>query len=164
MSIIINVTTEGKDLTAWVSELGQRSRFIFRVFFSSHYENIFFKDVENGRWIEEDLGYTELAQKVGKLICKELELPSIHVPKLLNWHFEKINDQDFCFGFTTFMMGDQVAYEIYDAKKKYLYTIFELGEDNWEMLGNTPYIMGKTDPLFIAQVINTLTAYSENPE
>lgn len=159
MSIIISLPFEGKESMATVQETGPLHRGIFRVIFSNEYENIFYKDVESGRWIEEDLGYTELAQLVGARIRYRLDGP-VHVPKLLHWHSEEWNGSKMDFGFTCSSHDDQRLFEIYDSRKKYLYTLVESESEGWEILGNNEIIHGRLDSLFLDMVLCVLSAFS----
>lgn len=161
MSTIMHLPLDGKETLAWVKELGPRHRNMYRVVFYNDYENIFYKDVENGRWIEQDLGYTFLAEQIGKRINLRFD-NHIHVPKLLQWHHESNNGRTFAFGFISFFDGEQRCHEIFDEAKKYLYTLIEADNGTWEMLGNSEYVKGNTDPYFLEEVIRTLSVYSEN--
>jgi len=159
MTTTIYLPIDGIDGFAWVSEIGHRHQNIYRVMFSNEYQNVFYKDIENGFWIEEDLGYTELAQSVG-LRINALKENSIHVPKLLVWHKDIIKGMEFCFGFTSFLQNDQKLYEIYDSRKKYLYTLVEDDDNEWEILGNTNLLTGNIDHTFVQQVISALEVYT----
>jgi hypothetical protein len=53
-------------------------------------------------------------------------------------------------------------YEIYDCRSKYLYTLVEMEEDNWQILGNTNVVNGNIDPLFVQMVTRILPLYSGN--
>jgi hypothetical protein len=158
MSIIISLPFEGKEIMATVCETDQRYRSIYRVIFSNEYENVFYKDVENGRWIEEDLGYTEMASLVGSRIKGRLEGP-IHVPKLLNWHSELWNGKQVRFGFTCTLQNDQRLFEIYNSQKKYLYSLLESESEGWEIMGNE-LLRGNIDPFFLEMVLGFLSEYS----
>ncbi len=99
-------------------------------------ENIFYADVENGQWIEEDLGYTLLAAKVGEQIIQRLNYP-VHVPKILTWQQIEPGISDKKFGYYQFRQGRDTLLEIYDQNKKYLYTLAEADADEWQiLLGN----------------------------
>ena len=68
MSNIIYLHVDGVETFAWVTEISHRNHNMFKVSFKNEYENIFYTDVETGRWMEEDLGFTRLAEDVGKQI------------------------------------------------------------------------------------------------
>ena len=159
MSNIIYLQMDDEEVFAWVTELSHRHHSVFKVSFKNEYENIFYKDVENGFWIEEDLGYTELAQNVGSQIWNFINHP-IHVPKLLVWHKEYHDSKKFCFGFTSHTKDDLRLYEIYNCQKKYLYTLAETIEGEWQILGNQSSLLGNIDPAFVLQVIDILPYYS----
>ena len=64
----IGINTKRGTITATVLKAMHYRNNIFRVCFENGYENIFYTNVENGKWIEEDLGYTLLAELVGTQI------------------------------------------------------------------------------------------------
>lgn len=160
MNKIINLPLDGTNGFACVQEIGPRCQRIYSVLFSNEYQNIFYKDVESGEWIEEDLGYTELAARLGTAITNVTE-NSIHVPKLLIWHTESDSNTNFTFGFTSLMEHDQRQYEIYGGNKKYLFTLAESEEDNWQILGNSGLINGKLDPEFVFRIVDALAIYMD---
>ncbi|MEO6491088.1 MAG: hypothetical protein ABIO04_14185 [Ferruginibacter sp.] len=159
MSNIIYLKVDGVESFAWVSEIAHRHHNIFKVSFQNGYQNIFYTDVETGKWIEEDLGFTALAFEVGKQIKPLLKNP-IHVPKLLTWHKQFINDKLICFGFFNFMNGSQKFYQIYNASKKYMYTLVDMDNDEWQILGNSATISSHIDAAFVHQVIQILPLYT----
>jgi hypothetical protein len=162
MSNIIFLEVDREETYAWVTEISQRIRNIFRVVFKDGYENIFYKDVETGRWMEEDLGYTILAQEVGNQISHFMFSP-IHVPKLLIWHTDIIQNKYFRFGFISHIHGEHTMYEIFNAEKKFLYTLAENNNDgDWQILSNRPSQITEKDRKFIEQVIQALPQYAEN--
>ena len=63
---IICYQLDGTVSPARVYEIVHRHHNMYKVSFESGYENIFYTDVETGKWIEEDLGFTSLANKVGQ--------------------------------------------------------------------------------------------------
>jgi hypothetical protein len=133
---------------------------MFKVSFKNEYENIFYTDVETGRWIEEDLGFTSLAEEVGKQIRTFIKNP-IHVPKLLIWHSQYNQEEKLvAFGFFSFLKGKHKLYEIYNTNKKYMYTLVDMDNDEWQILGNSSSVISQIDPLFVEQVIQILPLYS----
>lgn len=160
MSNIIYLHIDGVETFAWVTEISHRNHHMFKVSFKNEYENIFYTDVETGRWIEEDLGFTSLAEEVGKQIRSFLKNP-IHVPKLLIWHSQHNQDDKLIsFGFFSFLKGKHKLYEIYNTNKKYMYTLVDMDNDEWQILGNSSSIISQIDPLFVEHVIQILPLYS----
>ncbi|MEO5983964.1 MAG: hypothetical protein ABIP80_00575 [Ferruginibacter sp.] len=160
MSNIIYLQLDNEETFAWVTEISHRNHQMFKVSFKNDYENIFYTDVETGKWVEEDLGFTSLAYEVGKQIKIFLKNP-IHVPKLLIWHTQHTaDDKHISFGFFNFLKGKHKLYEIYNANKKYMYTLVDMDNDEWQILGNSSSIISQIDPLFVEQVIQILPFYS----
>ena len=161
MSNIIYLQIDGEETLAWVTEIVHRHHNMYRVSFKDGYENIFYTDVETGQWIEEDLGFTMLAEDIGKQIKSFMRNP-IHVPKLLTWHKQYINGKLLSFGFFNFMNGSQKFYQIYNANKKYMYTLVDMDNNEWQILGNSSILGSQVDSVFVRQVIDILPLYTAN--
>lgn len=159
MSNIIFLQIEGAECEARVSEISHRHHNMYNVSFKTGYENIFYTDVETGKWIEEDLGFTDLAHETGIQIRAFMRNP-FHVPKLLTWHKEYINEKLICFGFFNFMNGDQKFYQIYNDNKKYMYTLVHIENDEWQILGNSQIQKKRVDISFVRHVIEILPLYT----
>lgn len=160
MSIIIYLSVDEVETFAWITEISHRNHQMYKVCFKNQYENIFYTDVETGKWIEEDLGFTSLAEQVGKQIYT-FKRNIIHVPKMLTWHKQyNAEDKLFSFGFYSFLKGKHKLYEIYSHNKKYLYTLVDMDNDEWQILGNSSSFISQIDPLFVEQIIQVLPLYS----
>lgn len=161
MENIIYLNVDGNETFGRVSKVMNKMHNMFKIVFKDGYENIFYTDVETGRWIEEDLGFTDLAMKVGRQIKEFIKSP-VHVPKLLVWHKESLMNHSFHFGFFCFSKGRFKMYEIYNMNRKYMYTIVDMQNDEWQLLGNVTASTNKIDPSFIDHIIQVLPLYSEN--
>jgi len=150
---------DGVETLAWASEIVHRHHNMYKVSFKNGYENIFYTDVETGKWIEEDLGFTSLAEDIGKQIKNFMRNP-IHVPKLLTWHKQLVNNKLIWFGFFNFMNGTQKFYQIYNANKKYMYTLVDMENNEWQILGNSSVLSSHIDSAFVRQVIEILPLYT----
>ncbi|MBC7535580.1 MAG: hypothetical protein H7258_07810 [Ferruginibacter sp.] len=158
MNNIIYLVVEGEESFAWITEVSNRNHNMFKVIFRNGYENIFFTDVETGKWVEEDMGFTQLARDIGGQIKNFVRNP-IHVPKLLTWH-KQANDNDVLyFGFFNFMKDKYKMYEIYNSSRRYMYTLVEMDNEEWQIMGNNTASLKNVDPLFIEQVIQILPLY-----
>lgn len=161
MSKIIYLKVDGIESFAWVTEIVHRHHNMYKVSFQDGYENIFYTDVETGKWIEEDLGFTSLATEVGSQIRTFMRNP-IHVPKILTWHKQTVDNKLVCFGFFNFLNGSQKFYQIYNANKKYMYTLVDMENEEWQILGNSSTISDHIDAAFVHQVIQILPLYTAN--
>ena len=161
MSNIIYLQIDGTEKLAWASEIVHRHHSMYKVSFKDGYENIFYTDVETGKWIEEDLGFTDLAREFGNQIRTFMRNP-IHVPKLLTWHKQFIGDRLISFGFFNFMNGSQKFYQIYGFNKKYMYTLVDMDNDEWQILGNFPPVNKHINTSFVHKVIQILPLYTVN--
>lgn len=134
MNKIITCTIDGIATEGLATEIIHRHHYMYQVSFSNGYENIFFTDVETGDWLEEDLGFTSLAAEVGMQVSGSLR-HLFHVPKQLTWHHQPENNKRLSFGFIHIMNGNQHFYQVYNASRKYLYTLVEMENDEWHILG-----------------------------
>jgi hypothetical protein len=159
MNSIIYLQTEGKETIAWITEIAHRHHSMYKVEFESGYANIFYTDVESGQWIEEDLGFTILSQQVGEEIKKLLKNP-IHVPKLLTWHKQYVGSRLISFGFFNFRKGSHRMYEIYNSNKKYLYTLVEMHNSDWQIMGNSNLVINSVDTDFVDHITRILPLYN----
>ena len=163
MTNTITLQYYGQELTGMATEIQNRHHHMFKVVFDNDYENIFFTDVETGQWLEEDLGFTELAREVGKQ-AKLISGNLFHVPRMLTWHRQLVNDELISFGFFNYMKDKYKMYEIYHVNKKYLYTLVEMDNDEWQILGNSLSLHKQIDTRFAHRIIQILSSYTANAE
>ena len=161
MNTTIHIQHNGEMIPGNAIEVPHRQHNMYKVIFENGYENVFYTDVESGKWIEEDLGFTQLAAKIGEQIRSVLQNP-YHVPKILTWHKQVNDNKVLMFGFFNYMKGHHKMYEIYDSRSKYLYTLVQMEERDWQILGNNNVVNGNIDPLFIQMVTRILPLYSIN--
>lgn len=158
MNNIIYLQFDGVDSFAWITEIENKQHSMFKVLFKNGYENIFFTDVESGQWMEEDLGFTILAKEIGTQI-KSLIKNTVHVPKALIWHKQEIDDILISFGFVHFRKENFKMYEIYNANRKYMYTLVEMDNEEWQILGNNTLDIKSINPVFLEYIIQILPLY-----
>ena len=159
MSNSISINIQGQPSTVFFEEIYNRHHCMYKMQFDNGYENIFYTDVETGKWIEEDLGFTGLAQQIGMQI-KKFNRTLIHVPKTLTWHKQYMDDGLVSFGFVSLYRGNHKMYEIYNGNKKYLYTLVEMENEEWQIMGNANMNLNNIDAVFIQHVIQILPLYS----
>jgi hypothetical protein len=115
---------------AVVKEIAHPRHSLFHVSFENGYENIFFTDVETGEWLEEDLGFTKLAETVGLSVSHQLSA-TILVPRPLVW--QKI-DGFTVFGFYNYAYEDNEIYEIYRPNRKFMCYLLRTIKNDWYLL------------------------------
>lgn len=121
---------KGKPATVKYAEINHKYHLMYRIWVGE-YSNIIFRDAETGRWIEEDLGFTSLAQKLGVQLLKK-KLHSLFIPKKINWQpFHKTVQM---FGYYAAPLGDSTLYEIYGDNRKFKYSLLHKGLYDWELL------------------------------
>lgn len=159
MNSIIHLKQDEEEVTAFINEIPHRSHTMYKVIFESGYENIFFTDVETGKWIEEDLGFTPLAKQFGEEVRKITPL-AFHVPKILTWHKQYAEGKMLLFGFISFKKDANKMYEIYNGNKKYMYTLANMENDEWQILGKPEELLQHTDPILLRHIIRVLPFYN----
>ena len=63
MNTTIHIQHNGEMIPGNAIEVPHRQHNMYKIIFDNGYENVFYTDVESGKWIEEDLGFTQLAEK-----------------------------------------------------------------------------------------------------
>ena len=160
MNEILHVNLEGKQASVLVAEIPHKHHSMFKVILECGYTNIFYTDVETGEWVEEDLGFTDMARQIGMEISK-LQFKPMHVPKFLTWHAHVTNGKPASFGFFSFLDGPLKMFEIYNSSRKYMYTLVEIHHDEWQILDNNNVCLERLDNAFIQQVIKVLPLYAD---
>lgn len=118
--------------TAELSEIFHPMHWMFHVLFDDGYENIFFSDVETGKWVEQDLGFTPLAELVGKKI--ESHVPKDHVVrKSVNWYHEGSGRKNINFGYHFFIVEGYHTYEIFAENRRYMFTLVKVNNELWQL-------------------------------
>lgn len=148
-------------VSAHITPEANRIQQLFRVTFSNGYENIFFKDVETGRWVEEDLGFTDLATQVGIAAMPFARQP-IHVPKVLVWHHENFLGHYVTFGFYAYETESNRQYEVYHQNKKYLFTLVLNDTGAWQVMDARSHKIPYLDQAFLDAVVHILPLYEED--
>ncbi|HLO82118.1 MAG TPA: hypothetical protein VK166_14215 [Chitinophagaceae bacterium] len=118
--------------TAEISEIYHPIHWMFHVSFDDGYENIFFSDVESGKWIEQDMGFTPLAELVGKKIESYIPKDNI-IRKSVNWYHEENGNKNIHFGYYRFVVDGYSTYEIYADNKRYMFTLVKLNNELWQL-------------------------------
>jgi hypothetical protein len=118
--------------TAEISEIFHPMHWMFHVHFNDGYENIFFSDVETGKWVEQDLGFTPLAELVGKKIESHIPKDNV-VRKSLNWYHEEYGGRSINFGYHLFIVDGFYTYEIFAANKRYMFTLVKVNNELWQL-------------------------------
>lgn len=158
MQSITYYTAEGLACTAMASNRSNRQQQTFHVVFADGYENLFFTDVETGNWVEEDLGFTQLAAQIGTAL-QSLVVNPVHVPRILTWHREALQGEWLHFGFYDFKKFQYRMFDVFHSNRKYLYTLMELENGEWQVLGHAGLILKKTDASRAAKIIQILPQY-----
>lgn len=125
----IKIVTDHAEQIVLVEQIHHPIHFMVHAVFNDGYENIFFTDVETGQWIESDLGFTELAETLGK--GAETFIKVNLQPKTLLWH---TSSEENMFAYHKFEADGYPTYEIYGMNRRYLFTLVKLkSNDLWQV-------------------------------
>jgi hypothetical protein len=101
--------------------------------FENGYANVFFVDLETGRWVEQDLGFTQLAEVLGpqlKYILHEQAFSKNN----FTWFRKSINKELFHFGYYSYRSDKEKVYEIFAANRRYMFTLISKAKGRWQIL------------------------------
>jgi hypothetical protein len=161
MENLIFVNYQCNESFAWINKIPNRKQLMYHVHFKEGYENIFYRDVETGNWIEEDLGFTYLAKQVGEQINRHY--PSLpHAPKILQWEYHPENGVLNAFGYFQYRNFNHTLYEIYNMAHRYLYTLMLDNSGTWQVMGTDAEIKKAGTSDFIHEVIAVLNQHYTN--
>ena len=118
---------------AGVSQLFSPVHNMFSVTFRDGYSNVFFTDVETGKWIEQGLGYTELAEKIGERL-DELFPTEDKTTRKLEWVCEERGNHLFNFGYCHYVLNTFEVFEIYTSDRRYLCNLLLMNTNSWLVL------------------------------
>ena len=125
------VEVNGQAYSATITEVKHPYQLMFSVRFADEYENIFFNDVETGRWVEQDLGFTQLADELGKTFSTTSARKPAQKRKL-KWISEIIHDKVVTFGYHLYIAEGYKVYEIYSHNRRYMFTLVKLNSELWQ--------------------------------
>lgn len=159
MSDIIHLTIQGGRAAVLITVLRTKQQLSVEAIFENGYQNVFFVDVQSGEWVEEDLGFTQLARIIGESV-NSMNLKSVHIPKQLVWHHFKYKKGVKTLGFYGYLDGNTKLFDVFDCNYKYLFTLQSISEDDWMFLTNSNINMEKIDPIILQEIITVLPLYA----
>lgn len=160
MDHIFYLKLENDVCSAEVTAIEHPYQQVYHVLFEDGYENIFFTDVETGNWIEEDLGETALAASFGTKVYLLGGQPTLsRNTKPLAWCKAAAANQIICFGFYTYMEGDDTLFEVYGSNHKFLY-LFRYDKHNWEVSDEKQLLEKDNYPRLVKIIISIFRGLS----
>lgn len=128
-NIYVNIDNEYFQIE--ISEMEHPVQTMFHVAFDNGYENIFFKSVDNGDWVEQDMGCTSTALIIGNII--EQNYPLEYCNKPLICIEAKSNYGNLNFFYYKFKSNGFSLFEIYALNKRYMFSVVLFNNNKWEM-------------------------------
>ncbi|WP_153800953.1 hypothetical protein [Foetidibacter luteolus] len=99
--------------------------------FEDGYANVFFTDVESGKWVEQDMGFTRLAEETGNQLTNHFKYGFTEY-KPLQWLYKP--DGKYCFAFHKYISGDYEVYEIYHSNRRHMFTAIRSSAGLWQVI------------------------------
>ncbi len=130
----IRIDYNSRKSDGFVDELFHPIHQMFKVRFDDGYENIFFTDVDSGRWIEQDIGFTLLAEMVGEKINSNHKSGG-KIIRTLHWYHstEKMDTSPVNFAFFHYYLGSFPVFEIYAPNRRFLFSMILVNKDFWQV-------------------------------
>jgi hypothetical protein len=148
-------------LKAYVRTIEHPKQDMVFVLFDSGYENIFFRDVESGCWIEQDLGNTDLANQVGESRKNFLGNPDRQLE--LKWLHIKTCKHTYGFGFFKYPTREGYAFDIYYSNRRFMFTVSKSDDEVWYAIQYGGEADWDFRPGWISELPRILEPYLDSP-
>jgi len=129
----MNILYNGSNTEVEFSEIYHPLHSMVHMRFADGYENIFFTDVETGRWTEQDLGFTELADLVGEKYESRIKTKK-SVYRKLKWHYSIQDKKPIHFAYSHYKIFDLPVFEIYSPSRRYLFAMVCITKTEWKVI------------------------------
>jgi len=116
-----------------VTEIEHPVHFMYHILFEDGYENIFFTDPETDRWIEQDIGESQVAQLVGEELTRMMPASQKRGCLAINWFYGSFQEKLVHFGYHRYNLDEFIVFEIFAPNKRFLYTLVKLKKDHWKV-------------------------------
>lgn len=127
----IYVTIDNSNFQLEVSEMEHPVQSMFHVAFDNGYENIFYKSVDKGDWIEQDIGQTITAKCIGSIIEQNYTVEYCNKP--LNYIEARTPYGNLNFYYFKYHSSGFKLFEIYALNKRYVFSVVLFNDYSWEL-------------------------------
>lgn len=155
----IEIKIDGQAKIATVSEIIHPVHRMFFATLEDGYSNIFFTDVETGRWVEQDLGFTILADAIGQVLPNTYDKRTVS-NKRLSWHHEYTPNTKMHFGFHHHIIKGYSIYEIFAANRRYMFTLVKLDIGLWQLFRIPSTFEWNYDQTSVEEIAFCIDTYS----
>lgn len=133
MSYYLHFYLEGVHYSVTLTEIPHPMHRMYLAEFDDEYENIFYSDPRTGKWIEQDVGFTALAETI---CCKLEKLGApIRLPvKNIVWHHQYDKGAWLHFGYNPSFGGGFLTYEIYASNHRFMFNLVKTPGDDWQIM------------------------------
>lgn len=129
----MNILYNGSHTEVDFSEIYHPLHSMVHAKFEDGYENIFFTDVETGKWTEQDLGFTELAERVGKTFDSQVKGKK-PIYRKLKWHYSIQDKKSIHFAYSYYKIFDLPVFEIFSPSRRYLFAMVCVTKTEWKVI------------------------------
>lgn len=150
MEHTIRLNVDSKIQSVLLSEMVHPIHCMFHALFEDGYENIFFADVESGEWVEQDMGFTNLAAMIGKKI-ENLYYFDWEKKEITWFEEEEEQGRHLHFGYHVDHSAGYRVYEIFAPNRRYMFTLVKLQSHVWQLF-KIPGSGWEYDEVYVQQV------------
>jgi hypothetical protein len=119
--------------TIQVKEIFNPIQPMVSVEFENGYQNIFFVDLETHQWVEQDLGFTRLAEILGGQLAYMIHFFK-GPKKTFCWRKESLGEELMHFGFLKYKAAADMVYEIFASNRRYMFTLIRKKQKVWQIM------------------------------
>jgi len=133
MSYYLHFNLDSVHYSVTLTEISHPMHCMYLAEFDDEYENIFYSDPRTGKWIEQDIGFTALAD----MVCKKLQklgAPICMPAKNIVWHHQYDRGKWLHFGYSPCFYNNQLTYEIYASNHRFMFNLTRKTGDDWQVI------------------------------
>ncbi len=133
MSYYLHFHLGGVNYSVTLTEISHPMHCMYLAEFDDEYENIFYSDPRTGKWIEQDIGFSALAD----MVCKKLEkigVPARLPAKNIVWHHQYDRGKWLHFGYHPAFIDGCLTYEIYASNHRFMFNLVKTPGDDWQIM------------------------------
>jgi len=160
MSYYLHFYLDGVNYSVTLTQITHPMHSMYLAEFDDEYENIFYSDPRTGKWIEQDMGFTALAEMVGSRLEKLGAVPKT-LPKNIVWHHQYNKDKWLHFGYSPSLSNGYLTYEIYASNHRFMFSLVKMPGDDWQ-IRQIPGSGWQFDELYAVRILQVIEQLYQN--
>ncbi len=132
MSYYLHFNLDGVNYSVTLSEIPHSMHCMYLAEFDDEYENIFYSDPRTGKWIEQEIGFSSLADVIREKLERiggATRLPA----KNIIWHHQYDRGKWLHFGYHPSLVDGCLTYEIYASNHRFMFNLVKMPGDDWQV-------------------------------